>query len=190
MNPIIYNAICNEIDFLIRQKNQAVLVIDGMSGAGKSSFAQLLSEKYQAAIVHMDHFFLPPDLRSEERLAQPGGNIHYERFREEALPAILQRKSFSYRRFDCHRMDYVEMLEIPAAKLLIVEGAYAMHPEFGHYFDMALFMDVEEETQLQRIKERSGEEALAQFKERWIPFENAYFKACQVIERCDHIIEY
>ena len=31
----------------------------------------------------MDDFFLPMELRTAERLEEPGGNVHYERFSAE-----------------------------------------------------------------------------------------------------------
>ena len=190
MNNLIYNALCREIDFLIHAKQHAVVVIDGKAASGKSSFVQELSEKYSAPVVHMDDFFLPEALRTPERYAQAGGNIHYERFAEEALPSLNAREGFSYRKYDCKSKSYIDTVSIPSASVVFVEGAYAMHPSFGHYYDLALFMDVEDELQRQRILKRNGESGLKDFLERWIPYENAYFDNCQVIERCDHIIEY
>ena len=190
MNKIIFQALCREISFLIQAKGRAVLAIDGKAAAGKSSFASELAGQFTAPVIHMDDFFLPPELRTEERYAQPGGNIHYERFGEEVLPLLREPRPFSYRRFDCHTMDYAEIVSVPDASLRIVEGAYALHPSFGKYYDLALFVDVEEGKQFQRIAARDGQDMLPVFRDRWIPYENQYIEACRVIDRCDHIIEY
>lgn len=52
----------------------------------------------------MDDFFLPPELRTAERLSQPGGNVHYERFSAEVADGILRGKPFEYSVFDCSIM--------------------------------------------------------------------------------------
>lgn len=69
-----------------------ILGIDGMCGAGKTSLAAFLSERYSCSVVHADDFFLPPELRTAERLSEPGGNIHYERLMEEVIRPLLHWK--------------------------------------------------------------------------------------------------
>ena len=54
----------------------SVIALDGRAAAGKSTLAAALAETLQAAVSHMDDFFLPLALRTPQRLAQPGGNIH------------------------------------------------------------------------------------------------------------------
>lgn len=190
MNNIILNALYQEIDFLTKTKENVVIAIDGRAAAGKTSFAKLISEKFSAVTVHMDDFFLPTELRVEERLSQPGGNIHYERFSAEVLPYLKADHSFSYRRFDCSTLNYGETVYIPENNLVVVEGAYSMHPRFGTYYDLALFMDIDKAAQEKRIESRNGLSGLKKFTERWIPMEEKYLEACDIINKCDHIIEY
>lgn len=103
-----------------------VLAIDGRAGSGKSSLADQLAALLPASVIHLDDFFLPPELRTPDRLAEPGGNFHYERFRSEVLPCLRQAEPFSYRKFDCSLMDYRGEVEIPSSPWLIVEGAYSL----------------------------------------------------------------
>ena len=110
-----------------------IIAMDGRAASGKSTKAELLSAVLEAPVIHMDDFFLPPALRTEERLAQPGGNVHYERFAKEVLPGLCTGNGFAYRVFDCSRMDFHGLREIPAAPIRIVEGSYALHPELGDY---------------------------------------------------------
>ena len=73
-----------------------VLAIDGMCGAGKSSLSELLCGLCPCSLVRADDFFLPPRLRTPERLSEPGGNIHYERFLSEVVtkpPRLFQTAS-------------------------------------------------------------------------------------------------
>ncbi|MBS7324987.1 MAG: (d)CMP kinase, partial [Angelakisella sp.] len=38
----------------------SVIALDGRAAAGKSTLAAALAETLQAAVIHMDDFFLPP----------------------------------------------------------------------------------------------------------------------------------
>ena len=181
--PIIERA-----ENILRQTGRCILAIDGMAAAGKTTAAEYLSARWNAPVVHMDDFFLPPELRTAERLSEPGGNVHYERFTKEVLPALSTGAPFSYRIFDCSIMDYSEMRIIPAAPMVIVEGAYSMHPVFERYWDLAAFFTVNEKEQRRRILARGGEEVWPMFRDRWIPMENTYHAAFGVQGRADVVL--
>ena len=53
-------------------------------------------------VFHMDDFFLPPALRTPERLSQPGGNVDRERMLAEALLPLSRGEDVTFRPFDCH----------------------------------------------------------------------------------------
>jgi uridine kinase len=124
------------------EKSVSVITVDGKSASGKTTLARQLSSILEAEVIHMDDFFLPLELRTPSRLAEPGGNVHYERFKTEVLPELKQKKSFSYRRFDCSKMRPGEMRKIAISRWRIVEGAYSLHPEFGDYADLKVFFDI------------------------------------------------
>lgn len=173
----------------IASKSRAVVAIDGRCGAGKTTLAALLAPVFDAQQLHMDDFFLPPALRSEARLAAPGGNLHYERFAEEVLPGLQQARTFTYRQFSCRMMDYSGSSTIDGSQNIIVEGSYAMRPEFRVAYDLAIFCDVGPAMQKQRILERNGPEWYRDFETRWIPMEERYFDAMQVREACDVVLD-
>lgn len=164
-----------------------VVSMDGMAAAGKTTAAEYLSALWDAPVMHMDDFFLPPALRSPERLSQPGGNVHYERFAAEVLPALARGEAFSYRPFSCASMSYAPAIAIPASSAVIVEGAYAMHPAFGDYAHVTAFFAVEPEEQKRRILRRSPEK-WEDFRTRWIPMEAAYHAAFQIKEKADVVL--
>lgn len=166
-----------------------VIAIDGRSAAGKTTLAALLAGQLSAAVIHMDDFFLPMELRTPERLAEPGGNLHRERFAEEVLTHLRLGKGFCYRRFDCGRMDYGGTVTIPSAGCYIVEGAYSCQPAFGEYMDLRVFCDITPGLQKERILTRNGKEGWRHFAERWIPMEERYFTAVPVEAQADIIIQ-
>jgi len=166
-----------------------VIAIDGRAAGGKSTLAGHLSDMLdKPGIVKMDDFFLPPKLRTAERLAQPGGNIHHERFTEEVLPYIRSGQGFEYRRFDCARMDYNGVVAVPSHPWRIVEGVYSCHPVLGSYMDVRVFLDVQPAVQQVRIKNRNTPQVAADYMAKWIPMEEAYFQAYRIRESADVVI--
>ena len=165
-----------------------VIVIDGRAASGKTTLAGYLKEFYpSAALIHMDDFFLPPALRTPERYREPGGNVDYDRFREEVSEKI-GRGPFSYRRFDCSAMALADDVDVPDTGLIVIEGSYAMHPKLGLCPTAAFFSDVDPAEQLERIVLRNGEQGKKMFASRWIPLEEAYFEAFDCRGRADKII--
>lgn len=178
-----------QIQALINQGNEKVIVaIDGRCASGKSTMAAVLSGIVGASVIHMDDFYLPSPMRTKERLAQPGGNVHRERFLQEVLPGLEAGEDFTYRRFDCKTMNMGEERSVKKSRVYVVEGAYSHHPEFGDYADIKVFSHVEYQEQLRRIGKRGGERCLSMFKERWIPFEEEYFAAYSIREKADMIL--
>lgn len=170
------------------QPDVRVIAIDGRAASGKSTKADLLSSILKAPVIHMDDFFLPPALRTEERLAQPGGNVHYERFAEEVLPSLRTGNAFAYRVFDCSRMDFGCSRDIPAAPVRIVEGSYSHHPALGDYADLKVFSSVDADEQMARILRRNGERMAEMFRTRWIPMEECYFNHFDIRSKADLVL--
>lgn len=162
-----------------------VIAMDGPAAAGKSTLAKQLGDFLHVPVIHMDDFFLPPDLRTPERFAIPGGNVHLERFREEVLPYVKTRDAFTYRKFDCQRMDYTEDVQIEAGSIRIVEGAYSHHPDLGDYADLKVFVTIPASVQKARIVARNSAEQAQRFREQWIPLENAYFDAYSIADKAE-----
>lgn len=165
-----------------------IVALDGRSASGKTTLAQQLSMVTGAGVVHMDDFFLPAKLRTEARMAEPGGNVHYERFAEEVLNTLQNPRAFRYRCFDCSRMTLGEERKVPEGSLRIVEGAYSCHPVFGEYMGLRVFCDVELQEQLRRIEWRDGVEMLRNFQNRWIPMEEQYIQHFKIREQVNLVI--
>ena len=168
---------------------ERIIAIDGRCAAGKTTLAAELVEQLGGDVIHMDDFFLPPRLRTPERRSEPGGNVHYERFREEVLPKLGCGEAFSYQKFDCSRMALGEKILVKNDGFLFVEGAYSCHPVLGEYMHRKIFLDITPGKQAERIRKRNGEERLQDFQQLWIPLEEAYFQAFSVKEQADYLIQ-
>lgn len=165
-----------------------IIAIDGRCASGKTTLAEVLSKMLNAPVIHLDDFFLPLELRSEERLSEPGGNVHYERFLEEVIAPLRDHDKISYRIFDCSSCDYISKAELPAYDYLIIEGSYSHHPYFRDYADIRVFKDIESAEQLRRLGIREDQESLERFRLRWIPMEEKYFHTFRIKEKADIII--
>ena len=163
------------------------IAIDGPSGAGKSTLAAHLAAASRASLIHTDDFFLPTELRTEERLDTPGGNIDYVRFQQEVINGISSGKSFNYKAYSCANGEYSGK-RIKCSPIYIIEGVYSLHPIWQNAIDLKVFMRVDYETQLSRILGRSDAEKLNIFKNKWIPMENKYFDFYNIESLCDIIV--
>ena len=184
------------IPLLIQLKNihpqpnhAAVIAIDGRAASGKSTLAELLADILRAGVVHMDDFFLPNELRTPDRLATPGGNVHYERFEEQVLPHLKNNESFTYPVFNCSKMQLDGVRNVPSSPWRIVEGSYSHHPKLNQYMDIRVFCTVSLEEQMRRILSRNGESMAKLFAQRWIPMEENYFDTYQICQNSDMIIQ-
>lgn len=169
-------------------KERVIIAIEGGSASGKTFLSEVLADKYNATIIHMDDFFLRPEQRIKERLLEVGGNIDKERFIKEILPD-LQNNELKYHKFDCSKMKLSDEIMVNLNKIVIVEGVYSMHPEFKQYYDISVFLDISKPNQVRRILNRNTPEFAKRFFEEWIPLEEKYHQTFNIKEKCDFIVE-
>ena len=161
---------------LAGEKPRIIAAIDGRCGSGKTTLAAWLMEQFDGNLFHMDDFYLRSEQRTPERLAETGGNVDYERFREEVAVPLAAGREVLYRRFDCASFSLEEPVLFPPKRLNVIEGSYSMHPYFGGIYDLRVFVTIDPAVQAERIRRRNGEEKLQRFLSEWIPKEEAYFR--------------
>lgn len=189
MDESVFAPLFARIDALLARKERVLLAIDGGSASGKTTLASLLASRYDCAVFHMDDFFLRPEQRTAERLAEAGGNVDRERFLEQVLLPLRAGEKVSYRRFCCADFSLLPPQEVFPSRLNVIEGAYAMHPALAPYYDCSVFLSVAPELQHERILRRESAEKAARFFAQWIPMEQRYFDEMNVPARCDIVIK-
>lgn len=183
-----YKALCARIADLQKAKTPLVVAIDGPCGGGKTTLAFKLHKAFpDSVIVHADDFFLRPHQRTEERLKKPGGNMDRERLQEEVLQKVPLVEPFTYSSYDCQQ-DVTVPVRYEPRSLVIVEGSYSHHPDLKPSYDLLVFVDVDDDTQLDRLKMRVPAKLLPNFINQWIPLEHMYFDAFHIKENSDFVL--
>ncbi len=171
----------------LKQDKLYIISIDGRCGAGKTTLASLISSHYNCNVFHTDDFFLTKKQRTEQRLAEPGGNIDYERFRQEVLTPLVNKKEFIYRAYRCSSDSFYNEIEIKLKNLNIIEGSYSHHPLFKTENNFKIFLNINKNKQLDRIIKRNGYERYKVFQNKWIPMEELYFSHFSIPENSDMV---
>ena len=189
MNQTTFLPLSKSIDELLLTNKRIIICLEGGSASGKSTLALELKDKYECTLFHMDDFFLRPSQRTIERLNEIGGNIDVERFYEEIVEPILKNENVYYRKFDCSTQVLSEPISVEPKQLIIIEGAYSMHPLLQNIYDLKVFLDISKDLQILRINQRNSPNMAKRFFEEWIPLENKYFSTLKIKEKCDLVIK-
>ena len=176
---------CTFIDltrFIEEQPKPLIIAIEGRCASGKTTLANMFMGKY--AIIHIDDFFVPPHLKTAERLAEVGGNINYEAV-YEMLSNIKEKHIIEYEKYDCHTDTYSHV-SIPYNEVIILEVVYSFHPYFNKFIDKLVFIEIGAKEQRERINKRSNAHM---FYEKWIPLENKYYEESDVMHKINYRIK-
>lgn len=173
----------SRIDQLRNSRGRVVIAIDGQSGAGKTTLAGLLADRYNARVFHADDYYPRPGQRK-----RAGVNLDMERFTEEVILPLRENRDAYVRRFDCKTGKLLPPRPAPYAPVSIVEGSYCLYPGFGPYYDLAIFLQAEPAAQRARLQARYDAARLQRAMEEWVPNENAYFRAYNIPEKCDFVL--
>lgn len=166
----------------INKENISVISIDGRCAAGKTTLANNISSKCDSNIIHMDDFFLKPNQRLDSIYKDNNINVEYKRFIDEILIPLGNKETFSYRSWDCKKEEYKDSILVNPNKLTIVEGSYSCHPLLGEYYDLSVFLDIDNDKQIDRLRARGSD--VEMFKNKWIPLEEEYFNKLNIASKC------
>ena len=184
MDKLLFNTINEQLN----TENKLIIAIDGGCTSGKTTLAKKLCEVYDANVIHMDDFFLPFEMRTDERMNEIGGNVDYYRFKAEVADKIIKDECFSYGIFDCQSGKIIKTVDVTPKKINIIEGVYSMHPIFDNIYTLKIFLKIDEDERVRRLKIRSPEK-LQRFINEWIPKENDYFSQFRIEEKCDLVFK-
>ncbi|MGL5407025.1 MAG: cobalt ABC transporter [Propionibacteriaceae bacterium] len=126
-------------------KKYPTIIIDGGSGAGKTSLGQqlLAVAPIRAVLVSMDDFY-----PGWEGLAAASQMV---------LEDILKSENPGYWRWDWNRSATDRWVSLPRDVALIIEGCGALTQESKHYADLAIWLEMSAKERHSRAIKRDGD---------------------------------
>jgi uridine kinase len=155
-----------------------LVAIDGPGGAGKSTFAQALSEAAGGApVIHTDDF------------ASWDNPIDWwPRLLEQVIEPLVRGEAAHYQRYDWPSSTLAEWHTVEPAPIIIIEGVSAGRPEWSAHLSYIVWVETPWEERLRRGIERDGIEALDDWR-AWMASEDTYYERAPTRERADVVID-
>jgi uridine kinase len=180
--------LCLLLSDAVKKADKLNIALDGRAASGKTTAAGLLADLFDGTVISMDDYFLPAERKTEDRLAEPGGNADVERLKLEIM-SERYAETLTHARFDCHSQKLLPSVTEERKPLLFVEGVYSLHPSLRDFYDVKFFLTTSAESQRTRILLRDGEETLTRYEREWLPLEETYFNKA-LPELCADMILY
>ncbi|WP_243074331.1 uridine kinase [Microbacterium sp. SS28] len=151
--------------------------IDGPAGAGKSTLAMALTERFGWPVVEIDDFFSWVSFDS-----------WWPRFEVEVVEPLLAGRSIRYRTRDWAGDELGEGLagwkQLKWAPVVVLEGVGSTRRAIAGSLACRVWVDAPEAERLERGVARDGESHRALW-ESYLPREAAFFAADRAVERSD-----
>ena len=151
--------------------------MDGPAGSGKTTLASELAARASAPVVHMDDLY-------------PGwdGLPLVDAQLESALRPLAEGEPGSYRRYDWHRAEFAETVEVPPADLLVVEGVGSGSSKVADLVTVLVWVEAPHDLRKRRGIERDGA-AFAPYWDAWAQAEDEVFARERTRDRADLIVD-
>ncbi len=153
-----------------------LICVDGPAGSGKTTLASELAVRASAPVVHMDDLY-------------PGwdGLPLVDAQLESVLRPLAQGEPGSYRRYDWHRAEFTETVEVPPADLLVIEGVGSGSSKVADLMTVLVWVDAPHDLRMRRGIERDGE-AFAPYWDAWARAEDEVFARERTRDRADLVV--
>ncbi|MDA1317212.1 MAG: AAA family ATPase [bacterium] len=168
----------------IKPKHKTILIgIDGVGGAGKTTLSAYLHDNLSnSTIVQLDDFYLP-------KLGRPDR----ERILKEVFIPLENDMIATYQVYNWVSDSLDRSISINPGGVVIIEGVYALHPDFVPYYDYKILIHCSPEVGftrgVDRDKKRDGVDNSDKWKNIWMPNEKEYIDAQNPQQYADYILE-
>jgi len=188
-------------------RRPAIVAIDGIDAAGKSSLsdelALLLGERGAEVVqVSIDGFHNPAGVRYARAGVDPAlsyyeDSFDYAAFRTGVLDPIRRHepRMITPRVFD-HVSDSAvpaKAVEVGDAAIVLVDGIFLGRPELAGSWDLWVYLHVEQAVARERGVERDrdlyGDETLDRYMTRYEPGQALYLKAVDPMTHADVVVD-
>lgn len=142
--------VVEQISARISTTTRALICIDGPAGAGKTTLAdELLAVHADALVIHMDDLYAGWDEVFTDDLTR--------RLVTQIRDPFNIGAPIRYQRYDWHANRFADVIDVPDARLLIVEGVGAAQRAMREHAHISVFVDVEPEIGKTRVIDRDGD---------------------------------
>ena len=170
----LMSQVCNLSD-LVQNVNSSskkcgqtkIVVIDGPAGSGKTTLAKSLSGLLEnCPIIHMDEIYEGWENALSPKTSQD--------LVEWIINPLLEDKSIEYIKYDWNLEQRIEKVVINNPQVMIIEGVGASVSEISKHACLKLWIEVNEETGINRVLTRDGLQIQEQMK-KWQTQESKFF---------------
>ncbi|MGE7863550.1 uridine kinase family protein [Bacillus mobilis] len=186
------NEILEQIRVKFAEQSLLIIGVDGCGGAGKSTLANKIKNKFSTVtIVHMDDFYLPSaQIVNEHPMNKSvGADFDWKRLLEDVLDPISNGIEGCYKRYDWETDSLAESHTVPANGIVIIEGVYATRQELAELYDLKIWVNCPRETRIERGIARDGEAARDMWENNWMVAEDMYVESHKPHAFADIIID-
>lgn len=191
--------------WLDQSPNSLIIGIDGLSGAGKTTFVNSLEEQVRVlgrvpVVLHIDDFITPRSVRYndnyEEWYCHYVLQWRYDYLIEQVL-APVRMGSHVQAQIELYNNGqdsyYLENVVIPSGAVLLLEGVFLQREELSSHVDHVIYLDVPRPVRLARQLKRDtsiGDEQaiMAKNNRRYFPAEDHYLVECEPTKHADLVI--
>ena len=168
-----------------------LVAIDGLGGAGKSTFAAELSAHLpNSGIVGIDDFYRPMERTDRSNLAPQDGYEQYfdwRRLREEVLEPLGRQLGVRFRRYDWATNSLADWRDVAPQDVVIVEGVFSTRPELRPLLGVTVYVDTSREVRLARTRSRQYEDL--DWLESWMAAEDWYVEHIRPAKHVDIVLD-
>ncbi|QFT89680.1 Uridine kinase [Bacillus sp. THAF10] len=181
-----------------------IVAIDGLSGAGKTTFSKTLIQALQnkgmnTFVLHIDDYIVPRRNRY-----QTGKEEWYEYYFLQWDVGQLTKQLFEplYTQSNTVTLPYYESAtdsikpikrSISPKSLVIIEGVFLQRKEWREFYDCTIYLDIPRQVRYQRVLERDSyigdyQARLDKYNRRYWPGEEFYLRTEKPLKHADYII--
>lgn len=188
---------------LARMQGRKIVAIDGVDGAGKTTFANtlapmILSQGKPVLRASIDGFHNPRAHRYTRGRTDPQGyfldSYNYLAFRSNLIdPFRAGAEAVHVARFN-HEKDeeYHVLAAVPQDAVLLIDGIFLHRDELASLWDFSIYLSVPFDETFRRMSLRDGFDPnpLAASNHRYYEGQRIYLERCQPLTRADLVIHW
>jgi len=157
-----------------------LVTVDGPAGAGKTTFALRLADRFHdVRVIHLDDLY--------EGWAGLDAGL-WQRLDQGLLVPIAAGRAGGYRRYDWGAGAFAEWQEVAPPQLLIVEGVGSGQRGVDARATLRVWVDAPQALRLERGLQRDGDALRPQWT-RWLRSEAVHFAQHDTQARADLVVD-